>query len=65
MQVQGAVTGDGWPWLVWNGGSGKGKEWTALRCNLEMKSTGLGEERAEHSREEVRRREEQEEAVQS
>lgn len=36
-----------------------------MRCNLEMKSTGLGKERAEHSREEMRRREEQEEAVES
>lgn len=27
-QVQEAVTGDGWRWLVWNGGGGEGEEWT-------------------------------------
>lgn len=30
-----------------------------LRCNLEMKSTGLGKKRAVHSRKEMRRWEEQ------
>ena len=36
-----------------------------MRCNLEMQSTGLGKESAEHSREEMRRREEWEEATES
>lgn len=47
-------------WWQWRGRGVDG-----LRCNLEMKSTGLGKKRAEHSRKEMRRREEQEEAVEN
>lgn len=45
-------------WWQW-----KGRRVDGLRCNLEMKSTGLGKKRAEHSRKEMRRREEPEEAT--